>query len=100
MRAAFVVAGIFLCLIGAGVVFYQLSESCEDSALAGAYHGYPWCTDVLDHINLTFAGVAALLVGVVVLALGGPLHWVLERSPALEDSTDDRTQTNPSGESD
>jgi len=69
-----------MCLIGVGIVYYQVSESCEDNTLAGAYKGYPWCTDVLDHINLTFAGVVALLVGIVVLALGGPLHWILEPS--------------------
>jgi len=69
-----------MCLIGVGIVYYQVSESCEDSTLAGAYKGYPWCTDVLDHINLTFAGVVALFVGIIVLALGGPLHWVLEPS--------------------
>ena len=54
-------AGILLCLVGTGVVYYQISESCEDSTLAGAYKGYPWCTDVLDQINLTFLGVLALL---------------------------------------
>jgi hypothetical protein len=69
-----------LCLIGVGIVYYQISESCEDNSLAGAYKGYPWCTDILDHINFTFAGVVALFVGIVVLALGGPLHWILERS--------------------
>ena len=74
-----------LCLIGIGVVYYQVSESCEDNTLAGAYKGYPWCTDVLDHINLTFAGVAALLAGVVFLILGGPLHWILERSSEAVD---------------
>jgi hypothetical protein len=65
-------------------VFYQISESCEDSAIANAYSGYPWCTDVLDHINLTFIGIVALLVGMVVLALGGPLHWILEPSAEPE----------------
>ena len=69
-----------MCLIGVGIVYYQVSESCEDNTLAGAYKGYPWCTDILDHINLTFAGVVALAVGIVVLALGGPLHWILEPS--------------------
>jgi hypothetical protein len=80
LRGGYLVAGIILCLIGVGVVYYQVSESCEDNTLAGAYKGYPWCTDVLDHINLTFAGVVALLTGVAVLALGGPLHWILEPS--------------------
>ena len=74
------VLGVVLCLLGVGVVFYQVSESCEDSALQATYQGYPWCTDVLDHINLTFVGVVALLVGALVLALGGPLHWLLEPS--------------------
>ncbi len=69
-------------MIGAGVVFYQISESCEDSPLASAAHPYPWCSDVLDHINLTFVGVLALFAGVVVLALGGTLHWLLEPSKA------------------
>ena len=78
MRSGFVVGGVILLLIGAGVVYYQISESCEDSTIANAYTGYPWCTDILDHINLTFVGVVALLVGAVVLALGGPLHWLLE----------------------
>ena len=80
MRAAYIVAGVMMCLIGGGVVLYQVSESCEDNTLAGAYKGYPWCTDVLDHINLTFVGVVALLAGIILLALGGPLHWVLEPS--------------------
>lgn len=84
MRSGYVVGGIMLCLIGVGVVYYQVSEGCEDNTLAGAYKGYPWCTDVLDHINLTFTGVVALLAGVVVLALGGPLHWLLERPPRAE----------------
>jgi hypothetical protein len=65
--------------VGVGVVLYQASESCEDSALANAYRGYPWCSDILDHINLTFVGVIALLAGVVVIGLGGPLHWILEK---------------------
>ncbi len=69
-------------MIGGGVVFYQLSESCEDSPLASAAHPYPWCSDVLDHINLTFIGVLALFAGVVVLALGGALHWLLEPTKA------------------
>ena len=80
MRASFLVSGLVLCLAGAGVVFYQLSESCEDSALANANWMYPWCSDVLDHLNLTFVGVLALFAGAVILALGGPLHWILERS--------------------
>jgi len=79
--------GIVLSLIGVGVVLYQLSESCEDSALEGAYQGYPWCTDILDHINLTFVGVIALLAGIIVLALGGPLHWILEPSKEVASDT-------------
>jgi hypothetical protein len=78
LKTDYLLSGILLCLIGAGVVFYQVSESCEDSTLANAYQGYPWCSDILDHINLTFLGVIALFVGILVLALGGPLHWVLE----------------------
>ena len=66
-------------------MYYQVSESCEDNTLAGAYKGYPWCTDILDHINLTFAGVVALLAGILALAFGGPLHWVLERSSDSDD---------------
>ena len=62
------------------MVIYQMSESCEDSSLASSAHPYPWCSDVLDHINLTFAGILALFAGVVVLALGGALHWILEPS--------------------
>ena len=84
MRATFLVTGAVLCLAGAGVVLYQLSESCEDSALATAAWIYPWCSDVLDHVNFTFVGVLALFAGAVVLALGGPLHWILE--PAREDA--------------
>ena len=80
MRSGFVVAGAMLALIGIGVVYYQVSETCEDSTVAGAYKGYPWCTDVLDHINLTFVGVVALLGAALMLALGGPLHWLLEPS--------------------
>ena len=83
-------AGILLCLVGTGVVYYQISESCEDSTLAGAYKGYPWCTDVLDQINLTFLGVLALLAGIVVLAIGGPLHWLVEGS--LEPNTSAQNQ--------
>ncbi len=80
MRATYAVAGAFLILIGAGVVFNQLSESCEETPLANSTHPYPWCTDVLDHINFTFVGVIALFAGVVLLALGGSLHWILEPS--------------------
>lgn len=69
-----------LCLIGAGTVLYQINESCEDNTLASAYKGYPWCTDILDHVNLTFLGVLALLAGITVIILGGPLHWLLEPS--------------------
>jgi hypothetical protein len=79
-----------LCLIGVGIVFYQINESCEDSTLAGAYQGYPWCTDILDHVNLTFLGVVALLAGAVVMALGGPLHWLLE--PSAESSVPAQNQ--------
>jgi len=80
IRKEFLVSGILLCLIGVGIVFYQINESCEDSTLANTYRGYPWCTDILDHINLTFAGVVVLLAGIVVFLLGGPLHWILEPS--------------------
>lgn len=82
MRTGFLLSGVILCLVGAGVVFYQLSESCEDSALGSAYRFLPWCSDVLDHINLTFVGVLVLFVGIVVLALGGSLHWMLEPNKA------------------
>lgn len=58
---------------------YQVSESCEDSSIASEYQGYPWCSDILDHINLTFVGVMALFLGLVVIALGGRLHWLLEK---------------------
>ncbi len=78
MRARFLVPGILLLLAGSGLIFYQFSESCEDSALASTYAGYPWCTDILDHVNFTFIGVMALIAGLVVLALGASLHWVLE----------------------
>ena len=80
MKTAFLVAGVVFCLIGAGVILYQFSESCEDSTAPTANHIYPWCSDVLDHINLTFVGVLALFAGLVALALGGSLHWVLEPS--------------------
>jgi hypothetical protein len=86
MRTVYLISGILVCLIGVGVVLYQVSESCEDSKLANAYRGYPWCTDVLDQINLTFVGVVALMIGVIILALGGPLHWVLE--PSHEDESE------------
>jgi hypothetical protein len=78
VRPTYLVAGAFLVLIGCGVVFYQLSESCENSPLGGAMHPFPWCSDVLDHINLTFVGILSLFAGIIVLALGGSLHWVLE----------------------
>ena len=78
MRVFFLVAGLVLFIAGAGVVLYQLSESCEDSALASANWIYPWCSDVLDHVNFTFVGVVALFAGAVILALGGPFHWLLE----------------------
>ena len=87
MRRGYLLAGILLCLVGVGVVLYQVSESCEDSTLANAYRGYPWCTDVLDQINLTFVGVVVLMAGVVIVALGGPLHWILEPSPGPENET-------------
>jgi hypothetical protein len=80
MRAAFLIVGSVFLLLGAGVILYQLSESCEDSALANANWAYPWCSDMLDHINLSFLGVLALFAGIVVLALGGTLHWILEPS--------------------
>jgi len=69
------------------MVLYQLSESCEDSALASASWMYPWCSDMLDHINLTFLGVLALFAGLVVLALGGTLHWLLEPSGDESETT-------------
>jgi hypothetical protein len=90
LRAGYVFSGILLCLIGVGVVLYQVSESCEDNTLANAYRGYPWCTDILDHINLTFVGVVALFAGIVILALGGPLHWILEPSSEPENEALDR----------
>ncbi len=80
MRKGFLISGVVLILAGAGIVLYQLSESCEDSALASANHMYPWCSDILDHINFTFVGILVLFVGIVVLALGGSLHWMLEPS--------------------
>ena len=80
MRAAFLVPGIVLCLAGAGLILYQLSESCENGATESVTHLYPWCTEVLDRINFTFVGVLGLFIGVVILVLGGPLHWILEPS--------------------
>jgi hypothetical protein len=50
----------------------------------------------LDHVNLTFIGVVALFAGVVILALGGPLHWLLEPSSEPEDGAMDRTGDNAS----
>jgi hypothetical protein len=91
LRAGYVFSGILLFLVGVGVVLYQVSESCEDNTLASAYKGYPWCVDILDHVNLTFIGLVALFAGVVILALGGPLHWVLEPSSEREDEVMDRT---------
>jgi uncharacterized membrane protein len=88
LRREFLISGILLCLIGAGVIFYQINESCEDSTLAGAYKGYPWCTDILDRINFTFLGVLAVLAGVVIIMLGGRLHWILESSPAADFALD------------
>ncbi len=88
MRTAFLIAGIVLLLVGSGVLFYQLSESCEEGTLPSVTRTFPWCTDVLDHINLTFVGVVVLFAGVVVLALGGSLHWLLEPSK-------DATETPP-----
>lgn len=87
MRREFVLSGVLLCLVGVGIVFYQVNESCEDSALANAYNGYPWCTDVLDHINLTFVGAGALFAGAIVILLGGPLHWMLEPSSEPVETT-------------
>jgi len=86
LRTGYIISGILLCLVGVGIVLYQVSESCEDSTLAGVYKGYPWCTDILDHINVTFVGVVALFAGIVVLALAGPLHWILEPSPEPDDT--------------
>ena len=80
MKTAFLVVGIVLLLLGGAVVFYQLSESCEDSPLASQYRSFPWCSDALDHINFTFLGLLALFAGIVVLALGSTLHWLLESS--------------------
>lgn len=96
MRTGYLLAGILLCLIGVGVVLYQVSESCEDNTLANAYKGYPWCTDILDHVNLTFVGVVALFAGILILALGGPLHWLLESSSEAENGGQDRDNGNPS----
>ncbi len=78
MRTWFMAAGLALCLIGGAIIFYQVSESCEDAGLSSVYSGYPWCVDILDHINLTFVGVMAVVGGVLVLALGSSLHWFLE----------------------
>jgi hypothetical protein len=74
VRTGFLVAGVGLLVAGALVIFNQLSESCEESVQTI----YPWCNDILDHVNLTFVGVLALFAGVVVLALGWKLHWILE----------------------
>lgn len=93
MRAGYVLSGILLCLVGVGIVLYQLSESCEDNALAGVYKGYPWCADILDHINLTFVGVVALFAGIVILGLSGPLHWILEPSSEPENGAPVGTET-------
>jgi hypothetical protein len=96
VRSAFIIAGAVLCLLGAGLIFYQLSESCEDSLTAN--HVYPWCSDVLDHVNLTFGGVLILFGGVMVLALGGTLHWVLEKSrDGVDDSPPAQGQAHPWG---
>jgi hypothetical protein len=84
LRSSYLILGAVLCLLGVGTVLYQASESCEDNTLANAYRGYPWCTDVLDHINLTFVGVVAILAGVIVLGLGGPLHWIVGPEKVLE----------------
>src|SRR5271157_799262 len=97
MRTVYLVSGILVCLIGVGVVLYQVTESCEDSTLANAYRGYPWCTDVLDQINLTFVGVVALMIGVIILALGGPLHWLLEPSHEHESEALNRNGNNAIG---
>jgi len=80
VRTGFLISGIVLCLVGAGFVLYQLSEACEEGAVENANRMLPWCSDVLDHLNLTFIGVLALFAGIVVLALGGSLHWLLEPS--------------------
>ncbi len=87
MRTRFLLSGLLLLLVGGGIILYQVSESCEDSALAQTYAGYPWCTDILDHVNLTFIGVMSIVVGIVILALGASLHWILE--PGRADSSKD-----------
>ena len=81
MRRAFLLAGVVLVLLGAVAILHQVSEACEDNELGAAYAGYPWCSDILDQMNWTFVGVMAAFAGVLVVALGGPLHWVLEREP-------------------
>jgi hypothetical protein len=86
MRTRFILAGLLFCFVGGGIVFYQISESCEDSALANVYAGYPWCSNILEHINLTFLGVLALIVGIIILVLGSSLHWILE--PSAPDTID------------
>ncbi len=87
MRPAFLALGVVLCTLGVEVIFYQLSESCESNSVASSNLLYPWCTDVLDHINFTFVGIVALFAGVVVLALGSSLHWLVEPpEPEVEGS--------------
>ncbi len=47
----------------------------------------------MDHVNLTFVGVLSLFAGVVVLALGGTLHWMLESSKAEPIGTEEEGGT-------
>lgn len=83
LRTRFLLTGVVLFLVGGGIILYHISESCEDAALANTFSGYPWCSDVLTHINLTFVGVIALVAGIIVLALGASFHWVLEPSKTV-----------------
>ncbi len=82
LRTRFLWSGFLFCIVGGGIILYQISESCENTALANTFYGYPWCSDILEHINLTFVGVVALIAGAIILALGGALHWILEPTEA------------------
>jgi hypothetical protein len=86
MRTRFLLSGLLFCLVGAGIILYQVSESCENSELASTYSGYPWCSDVMEHINLTFVGVMAVIVGIIILALGVSPLW--NRKPSEIDTTE------------
>lgn len=77
MRTSFLVAGLLLCFAGGAIIFYQLSETCEEGALAETYIKYPWCTDILTHTNFTFIGVLGVMAGIIILLLGTRLHWIL-----------------------